>query len=85
MTFTIVRLMIRTIRVFRYLFCACSQQGVRRVDRQRQGHETTAKLRINRSAKAYLTSEFRDILATLADYRTGNLQHRHALIRISLG
>lgn len=36
-------------------------------------NEIAAKLRTNRSAKAYLTSEFGDVLATLADYRTGNL------------
>lgn len=41
------------------------------IDKDRDG--TTARLRTNRSAKAYLTSEFRDVLATLADYRTGNL------------
>jgi len=42
-----------------------------KIDKDRK--ESTAKLRTNRSAKAYLTSEFCDVLTTLADYRTGNL------------
>jgi len=39
-------------------------------------NKVTAKLQTNRSAKAYLTPEFGDVLATLADYRTGNLQQK---------